>query len=243
MSVPISRTAIVLLASGLSRRYGRRDKMLADLGGSPLVTHAADAIGRLDPLTRIAVCPADRPQVGELLTGRYVIAVNKKPKLGLGHSIAVGVGVALQFKPDAIILCMADMPFIEPWLIEDLAARVGGDGADIVHCGNTLRPHPPTAFGPNCFDQLAALHGDDGAKSLMGQGAFTRVGINAPAPLMLDVDTREGLDFARRQYDIRERCETGPEPEPTSPPPAPMPPPLELVARDAPSQRVGGYIR
>ena len=30
----MNRTAIVMLASGLSRRYGRRDKMLAELGGN-----------------------------------------------------------------------------------------------------------------------------------------------------------------------------------------------------------------
>ena len=208
MSVPMNRAAIVMLASGLSRRYGRSDKMLADLGGQPLIEHAAGAIVALDPMTRVAVCPTDRPAIGERLINRFVVAVNKKPKLGLGHSIAVGVNVALQFKPDAILLVMGDMPFVESWMLEGVMARLGSGGVDIVHCGNTEGVRPPTAFGPACFEQLAALDGDDGAKRIIGQGGFNVVGFNAPAPLLLDIDTKEDLNLARSQLEIRERFES-----------------------------------
>lgn len=204
MSVPMNRTAIVMLASGLSRRYGRRDKMLADLGGKPLVEHAADMITELEPLARVAVCPSDRPAIGEHLIKRFVIAINKKPKLGLGHSIAVGVNVALQFKPDAILLVMGDMPFVESWVLEGVMERLG-NGVDIVHSGGADGVRPPTAFGPATFDQLAALDGDDGAKRIIGQGGFNVVGFGAPAPLLLDVDTKEELELAQRQLRIRER--------------------------------------
>lgn len=204
MSVAMNRTAIVLLTSGLSRRYGAKDKMLADLGGQPLIEHSAHAITQLEPLARVAVCPSDRPQIGERLINRFVIAVNKKPKLGLGHSIAVGVNVALQFKPDAILLAMGDMPFMEPWVFEGVVGRLT-DGVDIVHAGSIDRPHPPTAFGPATFDALAALDGDDGAKRIIGQGGFNVVAFNAPSPLLLDVDTREDLELAQGQLAIRKR--------------------------------------
>lgn len=204
MSVAMNCTAVVLLTSGLSRRYGAKDKMLADLGGKSLVDHSAHAIAQLDPLARVAVCPSDRPQIGERLTSRFVIAVNKKPKLGLGHSIAVGVNVALQFKPDAILLAMGDMPFMEPWVFEGVVGRLTG-GVDIVHAGSMERPHPPTAFGPATFDQLRNLDGDDGAKRIIGQGGFNVAAFNAPQPLLLDVDTREDLELAQSQLKIRKR--------------------------------------
>jgi CTP:molybdopterin cytidylyltransferase MocA len=130
--------------------------------------------------------------------------VNKKPKLGLGHSIAVGVNVALQFKPDAILLAMGDMPFMEPWVLEAVVSRLAA-GVDIVHAGSADRPHPPTAFGPATFDALAALDGDDGAKRIIGQGGFNVVALNAPTPLLLDVDTREDLELAQSQLKIRKR--------------------------------------
>jgi molybdenum cofactor cytidylyltransferase len=202
MSVPLNRAAIILLASGLSRRYGNRDKLTANLGGKHLIEHSASELAKLPALTRVAVTPTDRNDLKEHLINRFVIALNRKPKHGLGHSIAVGVQVALQFKPDAIVVCMGDMPFIEGWLVEALLAKLGD--ADIVHAGGAERVHPPTAFGAACFDQLKALDGDDGAKRIIGQGGFRVAGLNAPAPILVDVDTREELEFAKRQLALRD---------------------------------------
>ena len=202
MSVPLNRAAIILLASGLSRRYGNRDKLTANLGGKHLIEHSASELAKLPALTRVAVTPADRHDLKDHLINRFVIALNKKPKHGLGHSIALGVQVALQFKPDAIVICMGDMPFIEGWLVEALLAKLGD--ADIVHAGAPDRVHPPTAFGAACFDQLKALDGDDGAKRIIGQGGFRVAGLNAPAPMLVDVDTREELDYAKRQLALRD---------------------------------------
>jgi molybdenum cofactor cytidylyltransferase len=203
MSVPLERAVIVLLASGLSRRYGRRDKLMSRLGYRHLIDHSAGVLANMPALARVAVCPPDRHKVRDALEGPFIIALNKKPARGIGHSIAVGVQVALQFKPDAIVVCMGDMPFIEAWLVEALVARLGE--ADIVHAGPPGRMHPPTAFGAVCFDKLRDLDGDDGAKRIIGQGGFSVVGFNAPAPLLLDVDTRDELGFARRQLAVRER--------------------------------------
>lgn len=205
MISPMHKTAVVLVASGLSRRFGRHDKMLANLGGKPLVEHAAKAITSLHPITRVAVCPANRPAIGERLIDRFVIAVNKKPKDGLGHSIALGAQVALQFKPEAIMVCMGDMPFVEPWLLDALTRRLAEGDADIVHAGASQSPHPPTVFSRNCFERLAGLDGDDGAKSLMRATDLRVVAFSAPAPLLLDVDTRDDLDLAVRQLAIRTR--------------------------------------
>jgi molybdenum cofactor cytidylyltransferase len=203
--IPMNRTAIVLLASGLSRRYGGKDKMLETLGGRPLVEHAASIVAGLDALTRIAVCPADRKQIGERLIDRFVIAVNKRPKEGLGHSIAVGAKVALQFKPDAILIVMGDMAFIEEWILLDLVEGLGSGGADIVHSGGSDGVRPPTAFGEACFDELAKLEGDEGARPLLQGGRFRVASIGAPAPLLVDIDTKEDIDVAREQYAIREK--------------------------------------
>jgi len=227
MSVPINRTAVILLASGLSRRYGRKDKMLANLGGKPLVEHAGGVIAGLDALVRVAVCPADSKEIGERLIGRFVIAVNKKPKSGLGHSIAVGVQVALQFKPDAMLIAMGDMPFVEQDVLHNLMSHLGGHGgADIVHSGGADGVRTPTAFGPATFDALAALDGDDGAKSVVRSGAFSVLGVAAPAPLLFDIDTKEDLDLARAQLAIREkyaRANAAP-----AKPGRPAPPPIDL---------------
>lgn len=238
VAIPLERTAVVLLASGLSRRYGRRDKLLANLGGKPLLEHAARVVAELHALTRVAVCPHDRHEIKDRLASRFVIALNKQPKHGLGHSIALGAQVALQFKPDAIIFCMADMPFIEPWLFDKLLAGLAN--ADIVHSGAAGRVHPPTAFGPACFSELRTLDGDDGAKRIIGQGAFKVAAISAPRPVLVDVDTREELAYAERQLALREQYANPVRPGPPAttgggfpPPAAPIQPRRTMNARSS----------
>jgi molybdenum cofactor cytidylyltransferase len=201
----MNRTAVVLLASGLSRRYGWRDKMLEDLGGKHLMEHAAGVINSLDALVKVAVCPNDRSEISNRLIDRFVVALNNKPKAGLGRSIAVGVDVALKFKPDAVLFCMADMPFIEPWMLTDVVSRLGAEGADIVHCGEASGVRPPTAFRSSCFNQLLSLDGDNGAKRIISQGGFSVAGVKVPAPLLTDVDTPDDLELAREQFRIRSR--------------------------------------
>ena len=77
MSVPLNRVVVMLLASGLSRRYGRRDKLMALLGHKPLIDHSADVIASLPVLARVAVCPPDHHSIRNSLAGRFVIALNK----------------------------------------------------------------------------------------------------------------------------------------------------------------------
>lgn len=209
MSVAMNRTAVILLASGLSRRYGRRNKLLEDLNGKSLMEHAAGVLAGLDALAKIAVCPSDNPALGERLHDRFIIALNKKPKFGLGYSISAGVRVAMQFKPDAVLLCMADMPFIEPDLLYELVGSLGGTEAiNIVHSGSDGGSRPPTAFDSECFPSLQTLDGEDGARRVMLEVRFKNLGIGAPAPLLADVDTRRDLDLALAQMKIRARYRT-----------------------------------
>jgi molybdenum cofactor cytidylyltransferase len=206
MTPPLKRTAVVLLASGLSRRFGWRDKLMQPLYGKPVVDHAAAALARLDPVIRIAVCPADRHYMAERLSDRFVIALNKKPGLGLGNSIAVGVQVAMQFKPESVVLCMGDMPFIEPSMVSDLVGTLGGsEKVNIVHSGAFHGARPPAAFDENCFRDLSQLREDDGAKRLLTDRRYRVKGIAAPAPLLADIDTRADLDLAHELMKVREK--------------------------------------
>jgi molybdenum cofactor cytidylyltransferase len=206
MTVPIKRTAVVLLASGLSRRFGWRDKLMQPLHGKPVVEHAASALAKLEPVVRIAVCPADRSYLADRLSDRFVIALNKRPNKGLGASIAVGVQVAVQFRPDNVVLCMGDMPFIEPHIVKDLVGTLGGpEKLNIVHSGAFHGARPPAAFDDACFRDLQELTEDDGAKRLLMDRRYRVKGIEAPSPLLADIDTRADLELAHELMEVRER--------------------------------------
>jgi CTP:molybdopterin cytidylyltransferase MocA len=98
------------------------------------------------------------------------------------------------------------MPFIEPWMIEKVLSQLGGESnVEIAHSGEPDGVRPPTAFSSACFKALLVLSGDDGAKRVIGQGGFNVAGASIPAPLLADVDTKEELALARKQFEIRSR--------------------------------------
>jgi molybdenum cofactor cytidylyltransferase len=202
--IPLSRTVIIMLASGRSRRFGWRDKLIQTVGGKPLLEHAATTLSSIEALAKIAVCPSDHPRIGHMLHDRFVIAVNKHSKEGMGRSIATGMDVALQFKPDAVVVCMADMPFIEQETVKGVVEKLG-EGFNIAHAGAHPGARPPSAFDAQCFEALRCLQGDEGARKVITMERFRVMGVAAPAPTLVDVDTQEELEYARRQMEVRNR--------------------------------------
>lgn len=203
--IAIERTAVIMLASGRSRRFGWKDKLTQDVGGRPLIEHAAMTLSTLGALTAIAVCPSDQPHIGEMLSDRFVIAVNKQPNEGMGRSIAVGVDIAMQFKPDAVVVCMGDMPFIEQQTVKRVVEALGDQRVNIAHAGVHPGTRPPSAFDASCFEALRNLKGDEGARTVIQSPHFRVAGVAAPAPTLIDIDTQDELEFARKQMEIRNR--------------------------------------
>ena len=207
MKCPGDQTVAILLASGLSRRFKRRDKLLQELGGKPLVEHSAKVLTEIDFLARVAVCPSRNDMLRSRLDGRFIIAPNASPEAGMGVSVSVGVRVAMQFRPQSVLLCLADMPFVELSSIETLLGRFGeGVGADVVHAGSGEIARPPAVFGRACFEPLQALTGDQGAGKVVRRSDIRSEGIGLSDTELFDVDTHFDLETARQQLQVRERC-------------------------------------
>ncbi len=201
-----SRTALILLASGRSRRFRRGDKMLADLGGKPLIQRTADILRPIPALAKIVVCPNNRRQVTEGLESDFIVTPNPNAKNGLGSSIAAGVNVSMQFQPEAVLICLADMPFVERGTLAALRqSMTDHPGTDIVHCGIEDKARPPAIFSARCFEEMLALRGETGANAIITSNRFQVGSISTPRPELLDIDTRSDLSLAREQLKIRMR--------------------------------------
>lgn len=158
--IAAERVTVVLLAAGLSRRFGPEDKLLADVGGKPLAAHAADTIGTIGFGSLIAVCSSD--PVAELLAERgFLIVRNDRPEDGQSRSIRLGIEAAGE--AEAVLIALADMPFVSVRHYRRLlaehddvtASSLGGVGM------------PPALFGTARFDDLHRFSGDQGAKALL----------------------------------------------------------------------------
>lgn len=182
------RTAAVLLAAGRSLRHPGKSKLCRSFGGRPLGLHAAQTIAVLAPAAMVAVCSeATRELVTDLTALGFETAWNEDPGKGLASSLAIGVRAARSHAVDAVLICLADMPFVSPGHLQALVARLDV-AAGVTTVGSrvagSVTTMPPAVFGGAMIDRLLTLEGDRGAGVLLIQGAV----VEASSEELADLD-------------------------------------------------------
>lgn len=173
----------VLLAAGLSTRFGPADKLQTPLRGLPLGLHAARALRSL-PLAQGFVVASSKG----LVWPEFSVVENDRPEDGISRSIALGVAAARRAGADAVLIALADMPFVPSAHFHRLLAFYRGS-ASLAASGDGFRRSPPALFGADWLTALEQLTGDEGARTLL---ASAEVVITDPAHLR-DIDRPEDL--------------------------------------------------
>jgi molybdenum cofactor cytidylyltransferase len=196
---PAPRVGALVLAAGLSRRMNGANKLLAELGGRPVVAHAVDAVLASPARPVLVVTGHEAERVRAALAGRAVaFAHNPEPGAGLSASLRAGLA-ALGDEVDAALVCLADMPCVRAETVAALIAAFGASGRRAI-CAPSFegRRGNPVLWPARFFPALAALAGDAGARALLdahaGQVCYVPV---ADAGVTLDVDTPEALAALR----------------------------------------------
>jgi molybdenum cofactor cytidylyltransferase len=185
--------AAIVLAAGFARRMGRQ-KLLLELRGKPVVRWSVEAV-LPHVADTIVVTGQDDDGVRAALEGLAVrFAVNPRPQAGQGSSIAVGAA-ALKPWTAAALVALGDQPRLPVGVIAALLAAREHTGRAIAAPVYRGAQGTPVLFGAEVFDELRALEGDAGARSVVQArpDRVARVPIDAPMPP--DVDTPE--DYAR----------------------------------------------
>jgi molybdopterin-guanine dinucleotide biosynthesis protein A len=165
----------VILAGGLGRRLGGA-KASADLCGRPLISYPVQALREaLGEVVVVAKADTELPSLGA--TEVWIEpAARHHPLVGILHALdrAEGRGV---------LVCAADMPFVTPALVREIAgADPQGAAAVVPVSGGELQPllalYLPAA--------TAALDADAAAA-----GAPLRRTVAAIDPLLLEVGDRD----------------------------------------------------
>ncbi len=181
----------ILLAAGSARRMGE-DKLLADLGGRPLIQFAIDLIaasGLAGPI--VAVRPGS-PIISSL-SGRAQFVEVVDHAEGMGHSLSTAIRAAPPSWTAAII-CLADMPFIKPTTLAALAREAASDA--IVRPSFEGKIGNPVLWGRDHFEKLGTLTGDQGGRALFELHPVTQLECRDPG-IIIDIDTPEALEAAR----------------------------------------------
>lgn len=188
------KLAGLLLAAGGATRFGS-PKVLANYRGEPLVRRAVHLLLPRCPAGVHVVVGASEAGVrgalaNEMTGGTVTLVVNPDWSRGLSTSLVQGVA-ALPPPADAVLILLCDQPAITEGDLDALIAGWQVEPALIAAAGFSDRLGPPVIIPREFWPQLAALRGDQGARSLLEWHAEHTTVVMPHAAL--DVDTPEDL--------------------------------------------------
>jgi molybdenum cofactor cytidylyltransferase len=197
------RVAAVILAAGRSTRMGGPNKLLADIGGRPLVRIAAEEAlaSRARPV--IVVTGHQRDKVEAAIAGLKVERVHN-PAFADGLSTSLKTGLAaVPGEVDGAVVLLGDMPQVRAALIDRLIGAFDPErGALVVVPTIEGKRGNPVVWSRRFFPELMALDGDIGARHVIGRyaEAVTEVPLTDRSAL-IDVDTPEALSQVKAELE------------------------------------------
>ena len=199
----MAECAAIILAAGQAARYRaaggmEASKLVADVGGMPMVRHVAIAALASTARPVLVVTGHAQREVASALVGLAVQLVHNPDFVtGMASSLKAGVAALPLGAPGAVIL-LADMPSVQAALIDRLAqalaSRADAIAAVPVFAGKRGNP---VALAASLFAAVGKLSGDEGARKLLTDAARVVEVAVEDACVTLDIDTPEALTALR----------------------------------------------
>jgi molybdenum cofactor cytidylyltransferase len=193
----------LILAGGAGRRFGGGEhggegggKLLADLGGAPVIRRVADAVLGAGFAEVIVITGAGDTAIRQALVGAD-LSISHASDWAEGMAASLRAGIAA-LAPDAQGVCvfLGDMPLVPVGLSSALAEAA-------MRAGYAARPRfegqpgHPVAFTRAAFADLMALQGDQGATALLKARPEAVAYLDtADMGALLDIDTPADFEAA-----------------------------------------------
>ena len=190
-------TAIVL-AAGKSSRMGS-NKLLADLGGKPLLLHCVENLKASAVHDITVVTGNEAEKVSEALKGLDVKFVhNAQFADGLSKSLKSGLA-NVGSDIDGVLIALGDMPLVDARTVDRLIAAFSvADHRTICVPVHEGKRGNPVLWGRQHFVSLQAVEGDQGGRLLMDFLSDEIVEVEVPSrAVLVDVDTPLALGDLR----------------------------------------------
>lgn len=163
----------ILLAAGFSRRFGSADKLLQPLpDGRPIALAAA--INLVQAISNsIAVLRPDNQILAKLLLDaglKVVFCAEHDHQMADSLATAIRFSASLDGAQDGFMIALADMPFIHPATISQVASQLTdtNESKIVIPTFGDQRGHP-VGFSAHFRVALENLRGDEGARSIIQQ--------------------------------------------------------------------------
>ena len=184
-------TGILLLAAGRSRRFGS-DKRVANLADGQTLLRAT--LKRIfDTSLPVQICLRLDDTALQLELEKEGLRCVRCDRADDGMGATLAQGVAAMPDWDAVVVMLADMPWVRSATLLALASNVTRDSIVVpVYQG---RRGNPVAFGRAHFPGLARCQGDQGARGLVRSHVQQVLEVRVDDPGVLrDIDRPDDLE-------------------------------------------------
>jgi molybdenum cofactor cytidylyltransferase len=191
------RVAAVMLAAGSSTRLGR-NKLLLELGGETVVRRAVRAAldSGVDRVVVVLGHQADlvRRQLDGLACE---VVVNPDHERGVGTSLHAGIRAVGE--ADAVVVLLADMPFVSGAMIRGVVERHVATGARLVlsHYGDVQAP--PTLYARALWAEVLAEPDERCGKRIARRHAAEAAIVPWPQAALRDIDVAADYEGVRAE--------------------------------------------
>ena len=187
----MSKTAILILAAGESKRMGQ-PKQLLPYKDSNLLLEKIKQFQSLDNTVVFVVLGAYFKEIFPLLRELPVkVVMNTNWQEGMGSSLSKGIGL-IQKKQlfDRVLITLSDLPLLETSHYEDLIELSKSSGKRIIQTEYDETSGVPVVFDKSLFNGLSRLKNEEGAKPLIEKYKKEVLKLRSKTPFF-DVDTSD----------------------------------------------------
>jgi len=195
-----------VLAAGRGRRMGGA-KHLLPLDGVPIAERVVTAL-RATSAARVSLVLAPGDESGRALAERLGVAAlsAEDPEEGRAASVRAAVRAAAS-DSGAILIALADQPFLAAEDFERLLAAARAEPGALVRAAYAGEPGSPALFPRALFPELLALRGRDGGRAVLARHPERVRLVSLPAERGRDLDAPEDWPESSAQLISRAQME------------------------------------
>ncbi len=159
---------IVVLAAGLSKRYGGNKLLEERVGEEPLYEVTLDKLTQFSDCLRVVVTRFDEIEAAAEKRGMLAVR-NDEPELGISHSLHLGLQACLNRDPAlrGILFMVCDQPYLKSETVERMLEEGFFHPGSIVCASHAGERGNPVLWDSRYFEELLELNGDVGGRRII----------------------------------------------------------------------------
>jgi molybdenum cofactor cytidylyltransferase len=191
-------TAGIILAAGISNRFGKPKQLIQFQGQTILETIVDAALGSRLAHIILVLGHAFEDMLPVIShrndTSQLNILENPDYMKGMSQSLHIGLKQVQHTYPSVMFL-LADQPLIRSEMIDLLLERYWASGKDICVPSCQGQRGNPTIFSRRFYDQIFAIRGDTGAREIIDNYPAQVLNVETDDPAFFsDIDTPGDLE-------------------------------------------------